>query len=394
MEKTLATSGQGWGILVCRTILLPALLAVALVSTMPRPAAAAPINAHIVIDAASGQVLLESNADAITYPASLTKMMTLYLLFDALHSGEVKLDQPLAISWNAAHKPSTNLALSVGETITVRQAISAMIIHSANDAATVVAEAISGSEVAFAQKMNAKAQALGMARSFFRNANGLPDPLQHTTARDIATLAMALHRDFPQFYPLFSETRFSFNGRSYFTKNRLLLRYPGADGLKTGYIHLSGFNLATSAMRNGRRLFAVILGGPSRSQRDAEMWALLDQGFGTITPKTQNNNALLLAEATSLGVVASAPIVLPSVAAPVIAPRAIGSPAAGYPRGVKLATDSPLPPLKATSADSGDDAGVADGVVSLAIGGHRFWRLQVGVYGNYTPAHQAAIRAQ
>jgi D-alanyl-D-alanine carboxypeptidase len=425
MEKALATTGQGREFLVCRTILLPTLLAVALVLTMLRPGAAAPVNAHIVIDAASGQVLLQSNADAITYPASLTKMMTLYLLFEALQKGDVKLDQPLAISSNAANKPSTNLALSVGDTITVREAISAMIIHSANDAATVVAEAISGSEMAFAQKMNVKAQALGMTRSFFRNANGLPDPLQHTTARDIATLAMALHRDFPQFYPLFCETRFSFNGRSYITKNRLLLRYPGTDGLKTGYIHLSGFNLATSAVRNGRRLFAVILGGRSRSQRDAEMWALLDAGFGTITPKTQNNNALLLAEASSLDVMPSlkpdnssnvlnlAPQVLDpaTTAGQRLATTALViPPAPGQHVHAEIATESPPRPVvqasaptaspipllaqRAANVESGVDAGVADDVLSRAISGNRFWGLQVGIYVNYALAHQAAIRAQ
>jgi D-alanyl-D-alanine carboxypeptidase len=298
MRQVPFKSGQLWRIR--GTAVLAMSLALALVLPSIRPAAAAPTNSAIVIDVASGQALLQSNADAQTYPASLTKMMTLYLLFEAMKKGEVKLDQPLPVSVNAASMPATNLALSAGDTITVATAIQAMIIRSANDVAVVVAEALSGSESVFAQKMNAKAVALGMTHTVFRNPNGLPDPQQHTTARDIATLAVALHRDFPQFYSYFTQARFNFRGRTYITHNHFMLRYPGADGLKTGYIHLSGFNLAASAVRNGRRLVAVIMGGRSPSMRDAAMWALLDQGFGTATPKTQNN-ALLLASVGNTG---------------------------------------------------------------------------------------------
>jgi D-alanyl-D-alanine carboxypeptidase len=298
MCRAMSRSGQLWRIRGTATLAIG--LALALVLSFTRPAAAAPTSSAIVIDAASGQVLLQSNADAPTYPASLTKMMTLYLLFEAMQKGAVKLDQPLPVSVNAASMPATNLALSAGDTITVATAIQAMIIRSANDVAVVVAEGLSGSEAAFAQKMNAKALALGMTHTVFRNPNGLPDPWQHTTARDIATLALALHRDFPQYYPYFAQVRFSFHGRTYVTHNRFMLHYPGADGLKTGYIHLSGFNLAASAMRNGRRIVAVIMGGRSPSMRDAAMWALLDQGFGTATPKTQNN-ALLLASVGNAG---------------------------------------------------------------------------------------------
>ena len=258
-----------------------------------RPALAAPTSAAIVIDAASGQVLLQSNADAQTYPASLTKMMTLYLLFEALQKGKVTIDQPLPISVYASSMPSTNLALTAGDTITVRLAIQGMVIRSANDAAVVVAEALAGSVDAFAVKMNAKAAALGMTRTVFRNPNGLPDAYQHSTARDIATLALALHRDFPQFYSYFTQVRFTYRGRVYLTHNRFMLHYPGADGLKTGFINRSGYNLAASAVQKGRRLVGVIMGGRSPSLRDAAMWSLLDQGFGTATPKSQNNSLLL-----------------------------------------------------------------------------------------------------
>jgi len=276
------------------THLLLALLALVLPSV---GALANPVNASIVVDAATGGVVLESNADVLTYPASLTKMMTLYLVFEAMEKGTLRADQPLLVSANAANQAPTKLGLWAGETVTVEQAILGMIIKSANDAAMVAAEAIGGSESAFAQMMNVKARALGMTQSYFHNPNGLPDPIQHTTARDMAKLALALSRDFPQYYHYFSATRFTFHGRTVMTHNRFVLRYPGADGLKTGYIRLSGFNLASSAVRNGRRLVGVVMGGVSPSLRDAEMWALLDEGFGTSTPKSQNN-ALLLAAAS------------------------------------------------------------------------------------------------
>jgi len=255
--------------------------------------AAAPLNASIVIDSQTGQVLSQSNADLPTYPASLTKMMTLYLAFEALQKGRIKLDQSLPVSANAANEPPTKLGLRAGGTVTVAQAIRGMIIKSANDAAVVMAEALGGSVEGFAQKMNAKAQALGMTRSYFRNPNGLPDPDQHVTARDLARLALALYRDFPQYYPLFSETHFTFQGRTYLTHNRFVLSYPGADGLKTGYINASGYNLAASATRNGRRIVGIVLGGRSASLRDAQMWALLDQGFGTKTPADSSNTLML-----------------------------------------------------------------------------------------------------
>jgi D-alanyl-D-alanine carboxypeptidase len=288
--------GRRWRIPGLRRIhLLFALLAFVLPSA---GALANPVNASIVLDAATGRVLLESNADVLTYPASLTKMMTLYLAFEAMQKGTLKADQPLLVSANAASQAPTKLGLWAGETVTVDQAIRGMIIKSANDAAMVVAETLGGSESAFAQMMNVKARALGMTESYFRNPNGLPDPVQHTTARDMAKLAWALSRDFPQYYPYFSQTRFTFHGRTLMTHNRFVLRYPGADGLKTGYIRRSGFNLASSAVHNGRRLVGVVMGGASPSMRDAEMWALLDQGFGTATPKSQNNALLLAAAGT------------------------------------------------------------------------------------------------
>ena len=210
------------------------LLVVLILALSSAGAIAKPVNSSIVLDGATGQVLLESNADVLTYPASLTKMMTLYLVFEAMEKGALKADRPLLVSANAASQAPTKLGLWAGETITVEQCIRGMIIKSANDAAMVAAESLGGSESAFAQMMNAKARALGMTESYFRNPNGLPDPVQHSSARDMAKLALALSRDFPQYYHYFSETHFTFRGRTVVTHNRFVLRYPGADGLKTG----------------------------------------------------------------------------------------------------------------------------------------------------------------
>lgn len=236
----------------------------------------------IVIDADTGRVLSEMNADAITYPASLTKMMTLYLTFGALNSGTLRLDQYLPVSSEAASKSPTKLHLLPGESVRVQDLILGIVTKSANDAAAVLGEGLAGSEPAFAEQMTAKARQLGMTNTAFRNASGLPDPEQHTTARDMAQLALALYHDFPREYGYFSTRQFYFRGRVILTHNHLLEWYDGADGIKTGYIGASGFNLAASAMRSGHRLIGVIMGGSSAGSRDREMAALLDQGFADV----------------------------------------------------------------------------------------------------------------
>jgi D-alanyl-D-alanine carboxypeptidase len=258
----------------------------------------APPSAAMVIDGDTGRILYEDNADQPIYPASLTKMMTLYLLFGALDRGTVKLDQPLPVSARAAAMPATKLGLRVGEGLPVEQAIHAIIVQSANDAASVVAEALGGSEDGFAAMMNAQAKRLGMRSTTFRNASGLPDPLQKTNARDLAILARALVQTYPSYYHFFSEDSFIWRGRTYLGHNRLLHRYEGADGLKTGYIRASGFNLATSAVRNGHRLIGVVLGGRSAGARDAQMASLLDRGFAALGPVPGNTPNLLVARAS------------------------------------------------------------------------------------------------
>ncbi|MEJ2027216.1 MAG: D-alanyl-D-alanine carboxypeptidase [Limibacillus sp.] len=235
--------------------------------------------AAIVIDAETGEVLHAANPDRQAYPASMTKMMTLYMLFEAIEQGRYTLDSKLKVSARAAGMPPSKLGLRAGSTIRVKDAIGALVTKSANDVAVVVAEAIAGSEYKFGIKATEKARELGMSRTVFRNASGLPDRHQLSTARDMARLGQALIRHYPQYYHFFSLSRFSYNGNTYRNHNKLLDSYPGVDGLKTGYIRASGFNLAASAVRNGRRIIAVVYGGKTSRSRNAHMVELLDRGF-------------------------------------------------------------------------------------------------------------------
>jgi D-alanyl-D-alanine carboxypeptidase len=256
-----------------------------------------PVSASIVLDADTGRVLSENNADAITYPASLAKLMTLYLTFEDLNSGRLRIDQYLPVSAEAASRPPTKLGLRIGDAVQVQDLILAIVTRSANDAAAVLAEGqAGGSEETFAEAMTRKARQLGMTNTVFRNASGLPDPEQHTTARDMAQLALALYHDYPREYGYFATREFEFHGSLIVGHDHLLDWYPGADGLKTGYIRASGFNLATSAVRGGHRLIGVVMGGLSGGTRDREMAALLDQGFeqlGVVIATTDRRVATL-----------------------------------------------------------------------------------------------------
>jgi D-alanyl-D-alanine carboxypeptidase len=242
------------------------------------PAAAAR-SAAIIMDAATGAVLYEDDADGQRYPASLTKIMTLYLLFDAVDAKRVTFDTRFPVSVRASNQDPTKLGLKPGETITVRDIILGLVTKSANDAAVVAAEGLAGTEPAFAAKMTDKARQLGMSSTLFRNASGLPDPQQKTTARDLAILARAMIKNFPHHYHFFDTPSFTFNGITHANHNRLNNWYDGADGLKTGYIRASGFNLVTSAKRDNRRLIGVVMGGISPGSRDQEMARLLDAAF-------------------------------------------------------------------------------------------------------------------
>lgn len=236
-----------------------------------------PRYAGIVVDVASGEVLYAEDADSPRRPASLAKLMTLYLLFEAIESGKLSMGDALPVSQNAARQPPSKLGLKAGGTIRVRDAILAICVRSANDVAVVVAEALAGSEPAFARQMTAKAKALGMASTTFRNASGLPAPPSLTTARDIAVLARRLQVDFPGRYGFFSTRTFRYAGRELRSTNQLLGAIPGVDGMKTGYIRASGYNLVASAKRGGRRIIVVVMGEKTGSARDGHVAALVDE---------------------------------------------------------------------------------------------------------------------
>lgn len=248
--------------------------------------------AAIVINEADGQVITAVNPDEQNHPASLAKMMTLYLTFQALESGKLKIDQELPVSAWAASRAPTKLGMHKGQSITVEDCILGMITKSANDAATVMAEGLGDSEDQFVEQMNAQAQLLGMHGTHFANASGLPDPSDATTARDMSKLAMALYHDYPQYSHYFATKEFMFRGHLVRGHNNLMDRYPGMDGLKTGYTNASGFNLASTAVRDGHRLFSVVLGGHTASSRDRLMARLLDDGF-----EARETPAVLVAQA-------------------------------------------------------------------------------------------------
>ena len=239
------------------------------------PAAANPKYSGIVIDAKTGKVLYSEDADDLRYPASLTKMMTLYLTFEALEARKIRLDSRVPFSKNASSEPPTKLGVGVGNSITVEQAILGLITRSANDASTALAELLGGSEERFTRIMTQKARALGMTRTVYRNANGLPNSAQVTTARDQARLGIALRQHFPQYYSYFSVRSFRLGKQVINGHNRLLGAVRGVDGIKTGYTRASGYNLVTSAMADGRSVVGVVMGGRSGAARDQQMRKLI-----------------------------------------------------------------------------------------------------------------------
>ncbi|WP_010300844.1 D-alanyl-D-alanine carboxypeptidase family protein [Candidatus Odyssella thessalonicensis] len=243
-----------------------------------------PKYSSIVMDADTGQILHTEDATGIRHPASLTKMMTLYMAFEALKSGKVTLKTRMPVSSRAARQAPSKLGLNPGETISLQTAILGLVTKSANDAAVVVAEFLGGSEEAFARKMTQKARALGMTSTVFRNASGLPNPAQVTTAKDMAILSRALYRDYPNQYKYFSLRSFNHKGIEHRNHNHLLGKVAGVDGIKTGFIGASGFNLAASAVRldrykRPRRLITVVMGGANRHWRDRRVTELLEAYF-------------------------------------------------------------------------------------------------------------------
>ena len=312
--------------------------------------------ASIVMEEASGRVLFSRNADSLRYPASLTKIMTLYLLFEDIEAGKISLKSRIPVSKRAAGRSPSKLYLKPGQSINAEQAIYALVTKSANDVATAVAEKLAGTERKFAKRMTRKAKSLGMTRTTFMNASGLPNRRQLSTARDMARLAIAIRRDFPQFYKFFSTKSFSWKGRRFKNHNRLLANYSGTDGIKTGYINASGFNLVAAVERRGVRLIGVVFGGKTSRSRDRHMISILDRQFK---------------RAKTITVRAAA--AMPS-ALPIAPPR----------RTADLPEMPATLPNSAHIAARGNKPGDA----------RSLWSVQIGNFAQRANAHKAAIRAR
>jgi D-alanyl-D-alanine carboxypeptidase len=312
--------------------------------------------ASIIVDGNSGAVLQATSPDGIRHPASLTKIMTLYLLFERLESGKMKLDTEMPVSQHAADQDPTKLNLRAGQTIRVEDAIKGLVTRSANDAAVVIAEAIAGDEDDFAQMMTRKARALGMSRTVYRNANGLPNDEQVTTARDQATLGRAIQERFPRYYRYFATSTFNWRGQSIRNHNHLLGSVEGVDGIKTGYTRASGFNLVTSMRRGNRHLIGVVLGGRSGGSRDAIMRNLLAENLEkgatthTVAAVTERNGA---DTATDVAAAADTPPARPAAQVQAAAPAPESAPSRLAARLSTLAAATaavpPAPPKPETS---------------------------------------------
>jgi D-alanyl-D-alanine carboxypeptidase/D-alanyl-D-alanine carboxypeptidase (penicillin-binding protein 5/6) len=331
----------------------------------------------MVVDGSTGEVLNEVNADELNHPASLTKMMTLYMTFEAMQRGKINFDTRMPVSEFAAAKIPTHLGVPAGDTVSVKECILGMIVLSANDCAAIAGEYLAGgSETAFARMMTDKAHALGMTNTTFRNASGLPDDEQVTSARDLVKLAQHLHDDFPQYYRFFATREFLFRGRLIKGHNHLMYRYAGMDGLKTGFTSASGFNLASSAERDGHRLFAVVMGSTSGGVRDRLMATLLDNAF-----EHRPTDPMLVAEAGGTSAKTAKRLF------------------AGA--GTMLAALSPIPkaeaatlppaPVHALRARTPKAPAKTGGIVT-AVSSER-WAIQVGAFASHAQAEEATDRA-
>lgn len=340
--------------------------------------------AAFVADMETGEVLHARLADASRFPASLTKMMTLYMLFEAVERGDLTLQSQLTMSREAASRPPSKLGVAAGGTVSVETAIRALVIRSANDVAAMVGEHLAGSESAFAEAMTARAMELGLTATVFRNASGLPDPNQRTTARDMARLAHALHRDFPQYFHYFNERSFRHGGRTYTNHNTLVGRVTGIDGLKTGYIRASGFNVVVTGQRDGTRLVAVVMGGATAPVRDAHAEELVEAAFSTLDARRQG---VMLA---SLNAPRLNPIreqeILTAELSGVAAPTAMGSTEAAAPPVRVVLEDTPdlaRPARVQASEEPNLFAAAAAGTIAAApASGFTGWAVQVGAFGS------------
>jgi D-alanyl-D-alanine carboxypeptidase len=347
-------------------------------------------DAYIILDATSGRELSSDQPDGLRHPASLTKLMTIYLTFSALDSGRLSLGDGLPVSINALNAPPTKMGLTPGGTVSVRDATMALVTRSANDAALVLAEALGGDEASFAQMMTSKARQLGMSQTVFRNASGLPNREQVTTARDMARLAFALMRDFPHYYPVFSVQSWPYRGRYLENHNRMLGSYEGADGLKTGYTNASGFNLVMSAMRDNRRLIGVVMGGDSAGQRDRMMAMLMDQGFATAATMRLSNWTNVRKPPSARYTSANFD---PGLIIPESTPRlatASAQPLAGFTAAAPPAAPAPQPEQRVASLAPQPAQGSVAPPGGPSIGS---WVIQVGSFSDPQAAQLALERA-
>lgn len=365
--------------------------------------------ASIVIDAATGVIISERHADKQLYPASLTKMLTLYLTFEAIRDGRLQKNTRLPVSSLAEAQEPSKLGLTAGSSIRVEDAIKALVTKSANDVAMVLAEGIGGSQARFAALMNARAKQLGMNNSHFVNPHGLHDPRQYSTARDMATLGRALMRDFPHEYAYFKTNSFTYAGKTYNNHNKLLQTYEGMDGIKTGYVHASGYNLAASAVRDGRRLIGVVFGGRTSVSRNNHMAELLDAGFARLgKPKIARRIEQREAQVAQASRVALPVRKPPTVAAVTAVDRALATRVAA-----NDATDEPFNALGLVGIEQGDRETGQDAIyirpaktINIVRGtppetpaapvrqilGQDVWSIQVGAFAS-RDAGLAALRS-
>jgi D-alanyl-D-alanine carboxypeptidase len=344
----------------------------AALAATPTLASDNPRYAAFVVEQNTGEILHARRASASRHPASLTKMMTLYMLFEAIESGEVALDDEIAVSADAADEPCSCLGLEEGDALPVETAIRALIIRSANDVALAVGEHLAGDEAGFAAAMTERARALGLENTVFRNASGLPDRRQVTTARDMARLGVALHRDYPQYFHYFGETRLSWDGRVHRNHNSLVGRVDGVDGLKTGYIRASGFNLVVSAERGEDRLIAVVMGGPSAASRDTHAEELLEAGFAALDRRADGRFVAAMAAPRINPARRQEEIRTEIAALGLAAPQEMGSAQSAPPLRVELVGEDETAALRRSSPEP-----------SLPVSQ---WSIQVGAYGAETAA--------
>ena len=320
--------------------------------------------ASIIMEEHSGKILYSRSANEKRYPASMTKVMTLYIIFDEIRKGKLNYNSKIVFSKRAAGQPPSKIGIKRGQSITLKEAMYALVTKSANDVATAVAEKIAGTEVNFAKRMTNTAKKLGMKNTRFMNASGLHNKYQKSTAKDMALLAVAIRRDFPSEYKIFNTKSFKWNGRKYNNHNNLLKSYYGTDGVKTGYIDASGFNLMASVERKGIRLIGVVFGGKSGSSRDRHLMGLFNSAFKKATPPK-----LIL------------------VNAPVSKPKFVklSTPMAKPSNLSKIVTNLETPTTKPTLLSIND---------TQLVNNYKDWGIQVGTYSKKVNAHHIAIKAR